>query len=204
MLQTFYKKRGFTLAEMLVSMGIVTAILATILFNQKSYTEAASLSNLADAISLTLAEAQAYGIGVKELTPGSNIFSSGYGLSLSLLESNSKYSYIFYSDRNGNIFYDGSWNCAAEECIEKVPITNNNFVDSFCILRSQGSNHCSNLSRVDVAFYRPDVEAKFRFFNSGGQSFELPNTVGVRITLKSPSGLTKSVIVYNTGQISVE
>lgn len=180
------------------------AILTVVLYNQNTYTDGLALGSLADELSLTISQAQAYGIAVRELTPGSADFTSGYGLSLSLLESQSNKAYISFIDRNGSEYYDGDWSCAASECLEKVLISRGNYIDSFCVVRTQGADQCGSVSRADISFLRPNTEARLFFFNSGGQAYSPPNLKGIRVVLKSPAGLTKSVTVYTTGQVSVQ
>ena len=201
------RSRGFTLIELLVSLGIMGVILSVIALNQRTYTEAALLTNTADELGLSMSEAQAYGVAVKERAAGSADFNAAFGVSLSILESGSTGAYLLFTDRNGNQYYDGSWECTtggASECIERVNLRGGNYIDSFCILRTAGGDICNNVSRVDVSFRRPEPEAELKFFNSGGSDYAPANIKGASITIKSPSGLVKTVIVYNSGQISVQ
>ena len=95
-------KRGFSLVELLVSISIVSVLITVIIFNQRSYTDVAALSILADELSLTITQAQAYGIAVREFAPGSADFSASYGLSMNLLGTGSNSAYLFFADRNLN------------------------------------------------------------------------------------------------------
>ena len=201
------KTKGFSLVELLVSLGIISVILSVVVSNQNTYTDSAALSNLADDLALSISKAQAYGIAVRELSTGSANFTASYGLSVSLLASGSETAYLFFADRNDNLIYDGDWTCqtgGASECLEKVDISRGNYIDSFCILRTNGADQCGTVERADINFTRPEPDAGLTFFNSGGQVFTLPNTAGVRITLKSPGGLVKDVVIYTTGQVSVQ
>lgn len=201
------KQKGFTLIELTVSIGIMVAVLAVVLLNQRNYTEAAALSNLADDLSLTISQARAYGIAVREVEPGTANFNAAYGISMSLLGSGSNSAYLFFVDKNNNTFYDGGWDCPIgenSECLEKVNFIRGNYIDSFCIVRTSGGDQCGSVSRVDITFLRPDTKANLVFFNNGGQQYNPSNTKGIKIVLKSPGGLTREVTVYNTGQISVQ
>ncbi|PIP56023.1 MAG: hypothetical protein CO183_01600 [Candidatus Zambryskibacteria bacterium CG_4_9_14_3_um_filter_42_9] len=198
--------RGFTLMELLVSISIVTVILTTVVMNQSTYNDTNALSNLAYQISSDIAQARAYGIGVRELTPGSSEFTASYGLTFSLLGSGSDKAYIFFADRNDNSIYDGNWSCptgGTSECLGKTDITRNNYMDSLCVVRSSGSDLC-NVGRIDIIFVRPSTEAQIEFFNTGGESFNPSGMIGARIVLNGPGSLTRSVVVYSTGQISVQ
>ena len=123
---------GFTLIELLVSISIVSVILTVIVLNQSTYTDSIALFNLADEISSTVSQAQAYGIGVREFSPGSSEFSISYGLTFNILASGSNKAYLSFADRNNNKIYDGNWSCptgGASECLGKVDITRNSFIE---------------------------------------------------------------------------
>ena len=203
----YFKSRGFSLVEVLVSLSIITVILTVIVLKQSSYVDSAALSNLADEISLSLSQAQAYGIAVKELTPGSSDFSASYGLAFSLLSDGSNINYIFFADRNNNNIYEDGWSCplaAASECLEKTAISRGNYIDDICIVRTSGDDQCGSARRVDINFERPETSSHLTFFNNGGQTMSVQNLKGAKIVLKSPAGLSRSVVVYTTGQISVQ
>lgn len=197
---------GFTLIELLVTITIVTVILTIVVLNQSTYTDTAALSNLADEIGLTVSQAQAYGIGVKEFTPGSSEFNSAYGLTFSLLSTGSNKAYLSFADRDGNHIYSGDWSCpigGASECLARSDISRGNYINALCIVRTSGADLC-DVGRIDIVFVRPSTEAQIVFFNTSGQQYSPADIKGARITLKSPRGSTRSVIVYQTGQISVQ
>ena len=197
--------KGFTLPELLVSITIMLLILTVIVRSQSGYTDTLALTNSVDEIGLALSQAQAYGIAVRELTPGSSDFSASYGLAFSLLGPNTNDAYISFADRNGNKIYDGDWSCPTgpgAECQVKNLISRNNRISSLCSVSSSGGDNCS-VARVDVNFTRPNTQSRIAFFNNGGVQFNPGNSIGARITLRSPAGVTRSVIIYQNGQISV-
>ncbi len=198
--------KGFSVVEVMVSLAIVAVILTVIVFNQSSYTDGAALGNLADEIGLSISQAQAYGIAVREFTPGSSDFSAAYGLTLSLLSGGSDSAYLFFADRNANSSYDGDWTCpvgGASECLERVDMKQGNRLDELCVVKTNGADQC-NVGRIDITFVRPNTEARLIFFNNDGQSYNPPNMKGARIMLKSPKGVSRSVVIYTSGQISVQ
>lgn len=200
----YSRNKGFTLIELLVSISILSIILTVIVLNQSTYTDGAALTNLADEISSTISQAQAYGIGVKGL---SNDFSASYGVTFSLLSSGSNTAYLNFVDRNDDKIYGGDWSCpmgGASECLSRVDISRGNIIDRICAVKISGSDNC-NVARVDISFTRPSTEAQIALFNSSGNPSSLQsNEKGVRVELKSPRGATRSVTVYKTGQISVQ
>ncbi len=181
--------------------------MAVIILNQSSYTDGAALTNVADEIGLSISQAQAYGIAVKEHTTGTSNFSEPYGLSISLLSGGSNTAYLLFADLDGDQQYDGDWGCATGvgyECLEKKLITRGNYVYELCVVRTSGSDQCDNIGRVDVSFKRPRTEALIAFYNSSGNLYVPPNLKGVRITLRSQSGKSRSVVVYTSGQVSIQ
>ena len=210
MLHYYRDNHGFNLVELLISISIVFVILTVVISNQSTYTDSAAITNLADEIGLTIFQAQTYGIAVKEFSPGSGDFTISYGLTFSLLGSNSgsNTAYISFADRNDppNGIYDGDWTCpigGSSECLQKINISRNNILDSICVVRTSGTDLC-NVERVDISFVRPNPKAQLAFRNNGGNPFNPANIQGARIVLRSPGGLTKSVLIYETGQISIQ
>jgi prepilin-type N-terminal cleavage/methylation domain-containing protein len=204
----YSKNKGFTLIELLVSLGIMSVILTVVVLNQSIYTDGIALVNLADEISSTISQAQVYGVGVRGL---SNDFSVSYGVTFSIRtsppDSGSNVAYLNFADKGTppNKFYDGDWLCVASECLGKVDITRGNYIEKLCVVRNPGADICNNnVGRVDISFARPSTEAQILFFKDNGSSYDPGNIIGARIELKSPGGATRSVTVYNTGQVSVQ
>lgn len=203
------ESKGFTLIELLVSISIMTVILTVIVLNQSTYTDNIALTNLADEISSTISQAQAYGIGVKGLA---NDFNVSFGVTFSIRtsppDSGSNVAYLNFADRNGNNIYDGDWLCpigGMSECLGKVDINRNNFIQEICFVKtSGGADICNNIGRVDISFARPNTEAQIYFFKNNGDPYDPGNKKGAKIVLESPKGSTRSVTVYKTGQISVQ
>lgn len=190
-----------------MTLAIVTVILTVIMFNQSKYIEGAALINLADEIGLSLSQAQAYGISVRELTPGSDDFTVAYGLSMSLLSDGSNMAALSFADRNSDNIYNGDWSCSlsgASECLEKKNFILGNYIDAFCIVPLVGEDECDTIGRVDVVYVRPNPEAQITMFDLTGSAYSPPSWQGIKTVFKSPSGQSRSVTVYRSGQISVQ
>jgi prepilin-type N-terminal cleavage/methylation domain-containing protein len=200
-------KKGFTLIELLVTISIMLIILGVLVSNEGQYSDAAALKNLGDTIGLTLRQAQIYGISVKELSTGSNNFTSAYGVDFNITGSGSNSAYISFADlAPQNSIYDGSWSCpigGGSECLSKTIITGGDTIKSLCEIPLSGSANCS-MGRVDVTFLRPEINAQMKFFDLSGNPLALSGIKGAQINLLSPAGSTRSVTIYTTGQISVE
>lgn len=200
---------GFTLAEVVVSLGIMVLVLSIVLANQSTYTATAALNNNADTIYLSMREAQTYGVGVREFSPGSTEFNISYGLAFNISSSGSNNAYIFFADRGAlNSRYDSGWACptgGASECISKTLLTHGTTISQICYIRYNGNTMC-NIGGADIVFARPETEARIMVFNQAGNYMDPQpdNLAGVRIDLVSPGGRTRTVSVYKTGQISVQ
>ena len=183
----FKNNSGFIITELLVAIGIVLTILTVIISNQATYTDGIALSNLADDISLTISQAQSYGAGVRETAPGSLDFSRAYGLSFNL---SSNKTYIYFIDLDGDKIYDSG------EILSQTEISRGNYISDICAVLPGNISECG-IGQVDISFTRPKTEPKLIF------SASWPTAIGAKLVLKSPTGDTKSVTVYNTGQITV-
>ena len=203
-------KRGFTLIELLVSIAILTSILTVVVLNQSKYTDGIAISNAADELSLAVSQAQAYSIGVKVDNFGPTSFQSAYGLSFSLLQGSggSNTTYLFFADRGSppNMIYDyavGSWqSCVAGlECVERFYLTGGNYIQKLCY-KSGLYEDCA-VGRIDLTFKRPTTDAEFIVFDTAGALISGPPITLIRVVIKSPLGTPRSILVYSTGQTSV-
>lgn len=193
--------------EVLVSMGIIVAMLSVVLPSQTTYTGRAALNNAADNIYLSIREAQVYGVGVKEFTPGSVEFAVSYGVSFNTTSSGSRDAYISFADRGVlNQKYDSGWSCpigGSSECISKTTLNGVITIGDICYIRNNGTESCV-VNGVDITFKRPDTKAVIQFFNSAGNPMPVPNLKGAKIELIAPDGQIRTILVYTTGQISVQ
>jgi prepilin-type N-terminal cleavage/methylation domain-containing protein len=197
-----HRNRGFTLVELMVSIFIMGMIMTVIVANQSTYSESAGLKNTADDISLSLREAQVYGISARETAAGSQDFDKAYGVVFNLASSGSNASYITFIDQNSNGVYGGDWSCNSNAgCLSVKNLPKNNTISSLCLLTIAGVANCGS-TRLDITFLRPDTAARIQVDSS---SLDTANYKGVRINLiSSPNGNTRSVDIYTTGQISVQ
>ena len=195
---------------MVVSLGIIVVVLSFVLSNQSKYTDGTALTSLADDISLSLSQAQIYGISVREFSPGSSEFEIAYGMEFNISPQGSNSSYIYFADRGiGNGTYDSGWDCPLggnSECISKTDISRGNTITKLCAIPDSGPDYCDDIGRLDITFLRPLPDAKFVFFDSNGTPppLSLSGIKGAKIEVSSPSGGIRSVSVFISGQISVQ
>lgn len=216
--QHFLKKKsvslqGFTLVELLVSLGIIAMITSVVVYNQNAFTDDVALMNTASEIALQIREAQTYGVSVREFSPGTQEFDVAYGVSFTITSGGaSNNSYIYFADRNlPSGPQDGYYTSAVagacqpgstSECLGRLYISRGNTIFNLCAILSGGN--CTTLDRADITFLRPYPNARFALFNNGGLPYSPASLQGVRITLRSPGGKTTNINVYTTGQVSIQ
>jgi len=202
------KEKGFSIIEMLISIAIISLIMAVVVLNQGDFTDQFSLTTTANDLEMQIRQAQVFGVSVREFSPASGEFTSAYGVSVNTVNSDYQSVYIAFADRGvKNGTYDGDISCAVgglSECVKKVTLTRGIKINQVCALKSNSQADCAPIvGRADITFNRPDPAANFVLFNSAGNQNNIANVIGVRIELISPKGKLKSVTVYTTGQISV-
>ncbi len=207
--------KGFSVIELIVSVAIMVAISTMVAGNQKQFGAGATLKNIVNNMSLSLRQAQIYGVSVKEFSSGSyqaytiNSFNAGYGLHFNINTSptGDNTAYIFFADRKPssppsalpNGMYASGMSCPTDstsECLEKIVLSQGHTVSDICTT-SGGVDDCSP-NTLDVTFVRPAVEAKI-IFNQNGVLRDV-----ACIEISSQEGKRNSVVVYTTGQISVK
>lgn len=189
--------RGFTLVEMVVVVGIIALISGLMLANNNRYGGVVILQNLAYDISLSIRQAQVYGIAVQRFN---STFNSSYGMHFQLGSGDSGSTYVLFADALSpeNGLYDcpqpGTSNC---ELVQSSSIALGYSIAQLCMTPAAGVENCS-LTSLDIVFKRPEPDAYIRSRDtvSVGES--------ARIIVRSPRGDTKSVSVQTNGQISVE
>lgn len=182
------KNRGFTLAELLIVLAVMTTITSMVLANYKDYGVNARFANAAENIVLSLRQAQIYGVGVKANSAacgGLTAFDCAYGVYFSRATPGQL---ILFVDTNNNNRYD------AGEALQTVtwlsPIAINN-------VGCNGAADCGGSNIVSVTFRRPNPSAVIT--DSVGVSTY--NSAEISIT----NGTKTSIIsVKRTGQISLK
>lgn len=186
------KHGGFTLFELMVTVGIMGILTTIVVANYRGFEKQTVLDNLALDVSLSVRLAQVYGLNVKG-AGGSDPFNTSYGIHLAR---NQKTQYILFRDANrsvGGFVYGG-------DSVKVYTLQKNYTISDVCADRTTGTTDCfsGSMSRLDIVFDRPRPDAIFTS-NIGGATYER-----AVITLRSPDGLEKSVEVLSTGYISVQ
>ncbi len=181
-------RRGFTLIELVVTIGIMALITGVTLANHSKFGGQVMLRNLAYELALAVREAQTYGVSVRKTNSASN-FDAGYGIYFNL---STPKEYSIFIDSTP----DGLLTNTLEE-VTKYNIGRGYEVSSLCLVENSGS--CTPVNRIDILFKRPEPDAIIR-----GNGAENKIYSRAEIVLKSPRNDTMKVVVEVSGQISVE
>ena len=189
---------GFTMIEMVVSVGIFVVITTVVLANYQKFLNTVSLSGLASEIAVSIRQAQVYGQNVREFAE-SNTFPS-YG---AFFDANVTGSFILFADIVGaNKRYDGSVLCGTSdtECLEKFSIQSRASVVNLCGNMKTGGGTCG-LSSLDIAFTRPNPDASIIGVSNGTPVVYSDAEIVIGAINEA---VQKTVVVWANGQISVE
>jgi type II secretory pathway pseudopilin PulG len=183
---------GFTVIELMVTIAIVVLVTGLIMIQYSSFNNSVLLRNQAYMTSFDLREAQSLAIGVKG--QGAE-FREEYGV---YFDMNVPTSYLLFQDNDDD--YPAHYDVA-----EKIGIpyrVDPRFIIKDICATNSSSRTChstdSTLNTLAVSFRRPDFEASF-------YSPSKSNIQSAEIIFGTASGVTdRSVIIYKTGQVSVD
>ncbi len=215
--------KGFTLLELLVSIFIFIFLTTLLVVKYGNFDQSVLFTNLAYDVALTLRTAQTYGLSVQGQESN---FKYPYGVSFCALATGcepeamdiEKSKLIGFNNQKMFLFADtnicgGSSSCTGGFDEDDIVISSYNIKRSvkiygMCITSGCGSP--DNTKRVDITFVRPNPDAIICVSNDlhendcvGKNAANGPRS-SVRIFFRSPNGGLRTIIIRNTGQISVE
>lgn len=199
-------KKGFTLIEFMVVIGIFVVMTAIILTRYTKLKSNVSIDTLAQDVALSIRKAQLFSVGVRETDSAlGKIIPPGYGISVPQTTApGADKTYMFFADLNfpiqgGNKEYDdmsGGVVCGTsmldnnQECLETMIISSEEYINATYV----NGSPCN--SRLDIVFTRPNLTATI---SCGGSTYS-----EAKIEIKNPEGRTKSIIIPTAGNIYVE
>lgn len=200
---------GFTLIEMLVVIGIIVVISGVVFANNVRFGGIVQLQNLAYDIALSIRQSQVYGISVQRFNT-STTFAAAYGMYFACTSnpcSPMSNTYVLFGDVNSplNGIYDPGG--AIPEIVQSTTIQSGYGISGLYVTPYGGSE--IGVTRLDITFRRPDPDACISknsdvvTFNSKGRCVGGTNELA-RIEVSSPRGDKKNILVYSSGQISVQ
>lgn len=212
---------GFTLVELMVVVGIFAFMSALILANYPRFNAQIILENTAHEVALEVRQAQSFGLGVRESSRGSAEYPA-YGVYIPEIDgaSENKMHVYLYADIDDNQRYEGG-SCVpgAGECVEVLTLRNH-YIAALCgdikttfsstepfrtrdevISFSAAHPSACDKDSIDILFTRPNPDAALRSFINGGSETEHND---IEIIVSTSQGDVRTVIVWSTGQITVE
>lgn len=210
------KTKGFTLIELMIAITIMMIMTSVVLFNYNRFNESSLLNTFAYDMSLTIRQAQVYGVASRE---GKNSQSSAIGVnnaSDSLTNFTGGYGVHFDSSKTSGViplklFIDtptenqdddtfvgnGKFDEGVDFTLQSYSFQRGIKISQICATVAGSVENC-NFQQLDITFHRPDPEAIIPVADDVFAS-------SARIVLQNAdTSISKSVVVYSTGQISVQ
>lgn len=187
---------GFSLVELLITIGIVTLVTGAVLTKHSGFTNSTLLKAQAIELSLDIRAAQQYGVSVRSDNANSRY---AYGIYFS---PSARGEYVLYSDANDNLLYD-----AGEEVGRRYTFDPRFEIREVCTPDALNTRVCSADRAGSVAFKRPNFDAVIGNTDAAGAaaSYGIHGRGWIEFVIGPVDGSTaeRSVIVYQTGQIAV-
>lgn len=192
-------RRGFTLAEMVVVLSIISIMAVIILGNRNQYTERLSLKSETYKTSLYIRQAQVNSLNVKGFTKGPNPtnFGASYGVHFDADYPNDEFK--FFADENNNGRLDDPLENTSNS--ETAKLSNGVVISSVC-----GNNGATcfggSFNEMSIVFKRPESVARIRFMDGSGNNIAGINPPAT-INLRSKNGINSTIKIDASGGISI-
>jgi prepilin-type N-terminal cleavage/methylation domain-containing protein len=185
---------GFTLIELMITITIVVLVTGLIMVQYSSFNNSVLLTDQAYLTAFDIREAQSLAVSVRG--QGAQ-FREEYGLYFNK-SAGSNNKYILFQDRGTAV--PAQYNYNADPDLDEavgIPYKVDPRFTITDICGTVGSIETCNKTSVSISFKRPNFDAVFAMPGLNPES--------VRIQFKPLNGaITRSVVVYKTGQVSVQ
>lgn len=189
---------GFSLPELVITIGIIVMITAVILVRYANFNSSVLLSSQAFEIGLDIREAQVFGLGVRGEGSGTP-FRDEYGVFFDTTTDLSRGQYLFFQDSDNDPV--PKYDAGTDYVLSTLLLDARHRIESLCTSNpTTGGCPAGNvMTELSVTFKRPNFDARF---------FGVPGGSGVTeayITISpiNSTSETRTVKVTNTGQIEV-
>lgn len=191
-------KKGFTLVELLIVLGIFAVMSGVVLGSYRTYDSNALFANATEDVVLALRQAQVYGSGAKGgegVCGGLTAFDCSYGVYFSMAAPASNGITVFADTNNNHVYNVGDAVIAGASATWPSSI-------SVTTLLCGGVDCATNVA--SVSFKRPNPDAYIADVALFDPNLPSPyNAIAITIA-DTKSGKTSTVTVTRTGQISLQ
>ena len=210
---------GLTFIELIVVISIIAIFASVLLFNYRSFLYYISTQNVAQEIALQAAKTQKLAISGTNPAlfagnPDIPYHRPTYGLYFRVdpTDSNSdnihdwSKKFVIFADLDASRVYDGDSNpdtpCGSAECIQEIQLDTKEVIDMICFNEMTGPSGCienenDDNQGVSISFQRPFPDAVINNPDFSGAN-------DVEIYIKPLSGSSKKIIIWSTGQVSIQ
>lgn len=193
--KTICSKKGFTLIEVIVVIGIMLIITGLTLFDGSRLNSSVSLSNTTYELGLMIRDAQVSGLGSKVVSD-SSITTLNQGIHFDMTTPEK---FILFADSAPNNIYDSL------EQTEIYNIENKRAgkILKICKISPDGKSCGNTISNLSIVFKRPNPEAYF-YFKNGSSVEEHVGNIAINLGFTGPNPDCRSIVIYKTGAIQID
>lgn len=199
-------RSGFTLIELMVTVGIFVLLSTVALVNFRQVDNSLILQNVAHQVALVVRKAQISGISVQGIKSGTSTVFPSYGVNFDITGPPPHNFFRLFADLPtglGNGVFNGIACPGAivlgDECVQKYTLA-----EGYTIKELWGDKKTTppgtSLTNLDITFRRPNPDA-LMIGNTGTPPSGFSDG---EIVIQSRLGQTKTIIIWKTGQISIE
>lgn len=196
-------RRGFTVFELLVTVSVFVILSTFVVANFKTVNNSLILRNVANQVATVVRKAQVHGISVKGFGSGPAEVFPSYGVNFNRTAGNNTF-FTLFADRNRNGIFDGT--CPAtllNECVQRYNLPANYTISSLRGNQKSGTPG-TPINPLNVTFTRPNPDACFKLVATATPCPTGSLYSDAEVFVRSPNGTIKTIIIWRTGQISVE
>lgn len=192
------KNLGFTIIELLITMGIFSILTSVVLANYFTFGANSEFVNATEDVVLALRQSQVYGAGTKKSATacGASSFECAYGVHF---VANTPHGFTSFVDINNNGNYDAGEGVETIVWNDAISITGIkcSLITSDCV------GDITNGATMDITFKRPSPDA--RIFDRAVNTPPFGGYKNGWITLSDANtGKTSTIVISLAGQISIQ